>query len=277
VSDEYEAGRCVIGERAHGADVGLLCRGHLEKLGAILRDIEDQAAMLDARPSMQIRTGSGKGSLASERAPARLDVLVHTDRRRGTGKSETDDDALAAGETLPILDVLHSWARIVREERDLADPETVTVTGERDVLSRHLEWVAEQAWVDEAYGDLRKLLGQLKGSNGTQDDKPVGRCYLPADVGECGGPIWVDMAAGHAHCGRCKEVWDGPQLAMLSWELERARRPKDENGEPLWTAQEVATKHRVKVGTIAVWAHRLGVVSTGGYYDPRLFPDKASA
>src|SRR4051794_38532613 len=75
----------------------LICRGHLERIGTILRDLEDEAALLTAVPSMQQRTGNGHATLASERAPARLDVLVHTDRRRGTGKSETDDDALAAG------------------------------------------------------------------------------------------------------------------------------------------------------------------------------------
>src|SRR5207253_7958015 len=126
----------------------------------MLREVEDEATMLDARPSISQRIGSGHGSLPSERAPAKLNVLVHTDHRRGTGKSETDDDANAGGDTLPILDVLHSWARVVREERDLQPPDTVTVSGERDLLTSHLDWVAGQPWVDEAYADVRRLLSQ---------------------------------------------------------------------------------------------------------------------
>lgn len=286
-------GRCVIGQRKHAATIGYVCEHHLQRLGQILREIEDEATMLSPVPSMQIRGGGG-GTLASQRAPVRLDVIVHTDRRRGTGKSETDDDALAAGPTLPILDVLGSWARIVREERELTDPDTVTITGERDVLSRHLTWVAAQPWVDEAYSDLATLLSQLKGSNGTRPERPVGRCWHPNGDEECGGAIrraslvsqpWTTLADrcvqidvettdGHAYCERCGCTWDGPQLATLNYELERARRPKDDRGEPMWSSSEIASEHDVKVGTIAVWAHRRGIVSTGGYYDPRAFRER---
>lgn len=110
---------CVVHGKPAEAQHGLLCEGHYQRLSEMLRDIEDEAAILSAVPSMAIRTGSGGGSLASTRTPARLNVLVHRDHRRGTGKSETEDDALAAGHTLAVLEVLHSWARMVREERGL--------------------------------------------------------------------------------------------------------------------------------------------------------------
>lgn len=152
-----------------------------------------------------------------------------------------------------------------------------TITSERRLLTVHLEWIAAQPWVDEFYAELRELLASLKSLNGTQDDRPVGRCYLPSDEGACGGPIWVDTTAGHAHCGRCRQTWDGYQLALLNYELERARRPKDERGEPLWSAQEIAAEHDVKPGTVPVWAHRRGITSVKGYYDPRQFRDKATA
>jgi hypothetical protein len=110
---------CVVHGKPAEARHGLLCIAHFDRLADMLRQVEEEAAILSAVPSMAIRTGSGGGSLASTRAPARLDVLVHRDTRRGTGKSETEDDELAAGKTLPVLDVLHSWARVVREERGL--------------------------------------------------------------------------------------------------------------------------------------------------------------
>lgn len=268
-------GMCVAanGCKRH-AVIGYLCRGHFERLGAMLRDIEDEAAILSAVPSMQQRVGSGKGSLASERAPARLDVLVHTDRRRGTGRSETDDDANAAGDTLPILDVLHSWARVVREERGFV-PGSVTVTGERDLLTRQLEWIAEQPWVDECYGDLSRLLGQLRACNGTAPEKPAGRCYLPDVDGECGGPIWVDQVAGHAYCGRCRATWDGPQLALLNHEMQQQRReaarPRTDDGRPMETAEEIAARIGKTVNAVRILASRSGMVSTDGHYDPALF------
>ena len=237
---------CVVHSKPTEARHGLLCTVHFDRLADMLREVEEQAAILSAVPSMAIRTGSGGGSLASERAPARLDVLVHLDSRRGTGKSETEDDELAAGKTLPVLDVLHSWARVVREERGFASRSAVTVSGERDILTRALDWIAEQSWCDEMYAEVRQLVGQLKAANGTQPEKPVGRCYLPNETGVCDGPIWVDDAAGHAHCGRCKATWDGPQLAMLSFELEQQRaeaaRPKTEDGRRMLTAEEMCSK-----------------------------------
>lgn len=272
---------CVVHGKPAEARHGLLCTVHFDRLADMLREVEDEAAMLSAVPSMAIRTGSGGGSLASTRSPARLDVLVHLDHRRGTGRSETDDDALAAGQTLPVLDVLHSWARVVREERHLDTPRSVTVSGERGTLTRWLEWIAEQPWCDEMYADVRQLVGQLKAANGTQPEKPVGRCYLPSDTGVCDGPIWLDQAEGHAHCGRCKQTWDGPQLAMLSFELEQAKaeaaRPKTEDGRRMLTAEEMCSKLKIKLGTFRVRAHRAGVVSVDGHYDEEWFRDKATA
>lgn len=116
----YGQAQCVVCTKERQASIGHLCAGHFARLAEMLREIEAEACHLDARPSMQQTMDSGGGTLPSHRSPARLDVLVHTDYRRGTGKSETDDDALAAGSTLPILDVLHSWARVVREDRGLA-------------------------------------------------------------------------------------------------------------------------------------------------------------
>ena len=267
IVSEYEAGRCVIGEKVHSASHGHLCQRHLEQAGTMLREIEDQAAMLTAVPSMAIRNGSRGGSPAFERAPARLDVLVHTDPRHGTGRSEEEDDELAAGETLSILNTLYSWARVVREERDLSPVLPITITGERDTLTRNLEWVAEQDWVDEFHADIRKLAGQLKAQNGTAPEKPVGRCYVLTDGVECSGPIWIDSAMGHAHCGRCRATWDGHEIARLQIQLELDRRPKGDDGHPMQTAEEIAEKKGMTVNAVRLKLSRNGWRAIGGYYD----------
>lgn len=301
-----ETARCVIGDGAHRADIGYLCNGHFSKLADTLRDIEDEAVHLDARPSMAIRTGSGKGSPASERSPARLDVLafLHPQTRRWTRDPEPryvpaapkgfgpwclfcehetctawragrlrdlhDDEADAGSDRLmSALGVLHGWARVIREDRGLTPPDRLTLTGERDTLTRHLEWCAEQPFIDEMYTELRELRAALQLLNGTEDEKPVGRCYLPAEDGPCGGPIWLDMAAGHAHCGRCKQTWDGQQLAWLDWELQMAKRPKASDGQPMQTVQEIATKRGMTVNAVALRMSRAGRRAVGGhYYDP---------
>lgn len=301
---EYETGRCVIGSREHQAEVGLLCEHHLQQLATTLRDIEDEAIHLDARPSMAIRTGSGS-SLVSERSPARLDVLAFLDPqtrqwtrdaqprytppapkafgpwclfcehetcvawRTGRPRDLHDDEADAGSDRLmSALGVLHGWARVVREDRDLEPPASITITGERDTLSRHLDWCAEQPFVDEMHAELRQLRAALKSLNGNEDERPVGRCYLPADDGECGGPIWVDDAAGHAHCGRCRQTWDGAQLAHLQYELDLMKRPKAEDGKPMLTAEEIATRRGMSVNAVRLRLSRNGSRAVHGYYDP---------
>lgn len=228
------SGECIVASRPHLAAVGaMICRRHLEQIGIWLREIEDETCLLDARPSLAIRLDGGHASLASEQAPVRLNVLVHTDHRRGTGKSETDDDAHAAGDTLPILDVLHSWARIVREERHLATPRRITVSGERDLLTRQLEWIAEQPWVDEMFGEVKKLVAQLKRVNGTAD-LPVGKCSTLYDGEECGGHIRnVELQHDDGstepgfRCDRCRRVWTGTEAVRLRnalWVDEQAKK-----------------------------------------------------
>lgn len=292
---------CVIGPRPHQATHGFLCEGHFSRLAQNLRDIETEATFLDARPSMQQRMDAGGGSLASERAPAKLDVLVHTDRRRGTGKSETDDDAIAAGKTLPILDVLHSWARLVREERDLEPPQTVTISGERDLLTRHLEWVAAQAWVDEAYGDVRQLHSQLLIANERQPDRPYSQCPVILDGLGCPGQVWIHdelQPVWRRYPDRCSKSWEhAPGAAVCdacgsSWatDAEKARlrrmiddaatelaRPRTDDGRPMLTQQELMTELGWTWTNVRVFIHRKGLVAVDGHYDPAQFRDKATA
>lgn len=157
-----------------------------------------------------------------------------------------------------------------------------TISGERDFLTRHLDHIARQPWCDEFYSELRQLLGQLKAANGTQDEKPVGRCFLPNDTGICDGPIWVDDAAGHAHCGRCQQTWDGTDLHRLSVILENERRerrrPKTEDGRKMLTAEELVAQGYVSsVSNVRVKAHRAGIVSVDGHYDPDAFRERITA
>ena len=283
-------GTCVICTK--GAAVGNLCGGHFDRFGSMLREVEDETALLTTVPSMQIRLDGGHGGLASERAPARLDVLVHLDYRRGTGKSETDDDAHAAGDTLPVLDVLHSWARIVRDERGLTLEGSVSVMSERGLLTRHLDWIAAQGWVDEAYTDVRTLLGQLRSANGHRAERPFSEC--PHD--DCSGSVWVHeevQPVWRRYTDRCSQTWEpAPGAACCdtcgtTWatEGEKARlrrmvddanaekaRPRTEDGRPMLTAEELVKQGYVSsAANVRVTAHRRGIVATRGHYDPELF------
>lgn len=312
---------CVIGSKPHGTARGYLCSSHFDRLAMMLRDVEDEALNLDARPSMQQLMDGGGGTLPSHRAPVRLDVLVHNDQRsRPAGErppgpacvscwhgSCTDIRAWLdaydanAHKTLSILDVLHSWARVTREERDLTDPAEITVSGERDTLTRHLEWVAAQPWVDEMFADVKTLLGQLVALNGTGPDKPHCRCPVVIDGDACRGNVWIhdelqpvwrryldrcsrtwEYAPGAAVCDTCGSSWStAADKARLKRMVEDAEaeglRPRTEDGRPMLTAEELVTRGLAKSPiSVRKAASRAGVSAMRGHYDPAIF-GKATA
>jgi hypothetical protein len=329
------ATQCVVCTKPRESEHGLLCVGHYTHLAAMLRDIQDQAAVIDLAPSMAQQTDSGGGSLASERAPLRMTALAFLDPqtrrwtpdiepkpelpaakaigpwclfcehetcmawRAGRQRDQHNDEHDAGSERLmSVLGVLHSWARIVREDRELSAPNRVTVTSERDLLSRNLEWIAGEPWIDECYSDLRELLESLKALNHTEDDKPAGTCFLLTETGACGGRIWrkeearvvwrvmddrcsrepVTLNDGPAYCERCNTKWEGEDLARLNLILEQQKaelaRPMTADGRPMLTAAELCSKLGMRWGTLRTKASRLGVKAVRGHYDEEWFTRK---
>lgn len=292
---------CVICQTERPAIHGLLCTSHYERVAQWLHEIEVEAAILSPVKSMQVASGNRGAGLASERSPARLDAIVMRDRRTVNGGPVCEGpvcdycwhdtclayrpgrEALESGsaQVMSILGVLGSWAAMVREERELTPPDQVTVVSERRTLSFHRDWISEQPWVDEFATELRQLRTALKAANGTADDKPYGRCYLDlTGDGRCGGPIWVDTAAGHAYCGKCKQTWDGAQVGLLKKQLDddraEAARPKTEDGRPMRTAEELAADKGLTVNAVRLRLSGRGAKAVGGYYDPEWL-SKASA
>jgi hypothetical protein len=292
---------CVLcASKRRDADVGLLCRHHLERLAAMLWEVEEQAALLDTRPSMMIRSGRGS-SLASHRSPAVLDAIVATDPRRGTGRiMEHDADPWGIDDTASVLDTLHSWARIVREERQLTDVGPVTVVGERALLSKHLDWCAAQPWIDDCFHDLRKLVGQLHATNHTTADAPAGRCYLPTDNGPCEGRIlrreeqaqpWMPLADrcvrvpatvtdGLAYCDRCGAEWEPDAVVRFVIALDEQRRedarPRTVDGRPMMTMTELVAAYGGTENAIRIRLSRAGVKAVEGHYDPAVLERMAA-
>lgn len=215
---------CLIGERSHQADPGLLlCHHHFDQLARLLHDVEEEAITLDIRPPLAVSYDSaGGGALASQRSPVRLEALVLTDRRRGTGVTAGRDlDEHGWDDTPSVVETLHAWARMVREERQLAQPDRITVISERRLLTAQLDWIARQPWVDDMHTELRDLVSQLKRVNGTTI-VPVGDCdSLQADGSLCDGKVWHVVIGDDGkvtksgdgepgfRCGRCRRVWTG--------------------------------------------------------------------
>lgn len=275
---------CVISGKKHRRSPGLLiCQKHLDELGRMLAEIEDEAILLEVAPSMAIGYDRSGGGLASESSPVRTTPSVILDRRRGTGMTRaSQEDETAWDDTPSAIETLHSRARLVREERDLSTPTTtvilgrgrrpasaigpfcerlcghdscgpwvtdvvrapVTLTGERELLARHLPWIAEQAWVDELYDELRALLAALRRANSTEH-LPAGVCgTLLSDGSQCEGKVWhvlikpdgkVERADSRPparedepgfRCGACRRVWTGTDAVRLRdrmWRDEQNR------------------------------------------------------
>lgn len=233
VHEDTPVPSCVIGDRPHPRQDGMLiCEWHRQELSRILRHIEDEAVHLSVVPSLAVRYDSGSGSSAPafERAPLRLEARSLIDWRRGTGVTRHDRELDETGwdETMSVLETLHWWARLVREERKILPPtvtvvldrgprdprasgpvcdrlcghdscgpwitDTVlapaTVTGERALLTLQLDWITRQPWVDEMHTQLTELLAQLHRANNSLEVH-VGTCgTLRPDGNLCDGKVW---------------------------------------------------------------------------------------
>src|SRR5690606_10839463 len=96
----------------------------------------------------------GKGGKVPP-APVRVDVLDLVDDRYGVRSDGSMDRRGTLG-------VLESWARLVREERRMAQPSTpATVVNECAFLHRQVDWSCEQPWVNEFYREIRSLARDL--------------------------------------------------------------------------------------------------------------------
>lgn len=189
-----------------------LCPGHYRWMLAGLRDIVDSYALLPYffAPGTAVDDGRQvKGKRIDPPAPVRLDVVALLDPRTM---------ARYPGDIVPVLAMLESWARMVREERDLDKPKAkATVSSEACLLLTHLDWIAEQAWVDELAKEMRDIKSALHAAIGDHAPRPVGTCpVIHPDNGECRGKLYQDRYGGMSvTCTKCGETWGETELRRL--------------------------------------------------------------
>ncbi|MGW1679374.1 hypothetical protein [Saccharopolyspora sp. NPDC002376] len=196
------------------------CAQCAETMRARLREIEEYAAVLDARPGVGGDGGRRSPGFGS-RPPARLDVIAARDYRTVShvvGPDDVDDDIMS------ILGTLHGLSRWVWDERNrLAGPHdpverprtSPTITSEAGYLRGRIAWCAGQPWIDDLAENLRELHGQARRLAGEAPSKPVAPC------GGCGGPLFpvgtTDTVA--VRCGDCGGTYDGLELLDLGQRL----------------------------------------------------------
>lgn len=201
------------------ADVGLLCDRHLQELNRWLHDVENESRYVDAVPNTgKPDSPGGGGAPAFTRTPVRLDAVVLTDHRQGTGWAEDEDDRRAAGPTAPVLVVLRRWADRVREYWMLTPPSRPTVRTEQLLLTDHLDWCVRQPWIGRMHREIGTLRAALVRVNGGEDTRPLGECPT------CRGPLMPDQA--RAVCGdNPAHSWSGADLARLALTIRKDALP----------------------------------------------------
>lgn len=191
----------------------LVCVGHHRWLIETIRDVVDTCALLPHfyEPGTAVDDGQQvKGKRIDPPAPIRLDVVAILDPRTV---------ARYPGDLVPVLGILESWARMVREERDLEAPKAkATVTSEACLLLNHLDWITEQPWVDELAKEMRDVKSALHSAIGDHAPRPVGTCPVvhPDEEAPCNGRLYQDRYGGMSvSCRRCGEVWGETELRRL--------------------------------------------------------------
>lgn len=296
--------RCVIGdpEKPHAASPGLyVCGGHRSHLYEQLRGIVDTVARIAIRPAATGRPGAGRpGTLASQRSLLDLESLALAGPI-APGQITTTD---GWDEHHPVA-VVGSWARLVREERRITPPDgPVSLTVDVDLLIRQLDWCCAQPWIDDMAGELGDSFARVHRADPDRH-RPgdEGRCPIVGDGphGTCGGRLqrdrgtvpWVirhdrceriavDAPAGPIRCQRCGATWATPEeearLRVMRADAARdALRPRTDRGRPMLTAQELVDRgHVTSLSNVRVKAHRRGIVSVDGHYDPDDFRDRVA-
>jgi hypothetical protein len=230
-------------DRPRTATRGFLCEGHYLILEQRLAELP---ALADEVEQALVR-GGGAGP------------KISGDPERALPFDEAASDALRGAR-----DLLASWCRLILDEHPgglhapaLALPALATF------LTRHLEWIAAQPWVDDLHGEFGDVRAALLSAQSTSRTRIVA-------LGTCGEAPYCDL---ETHAERCCQ---GTLRAFVSTVDEGADpRPivcsecgiehQPETWRPLarrlrkdaaWmTAAQLSELLRVPVGTVWYWAH----------------------
>jgi hypothetical protein len=202
--------RCILRHNTPTrATHGHLCHGHNQRILDTLTDLLTWWAMLDEviEPGSTQETNA-RGRRIDPPAPLRLEVVAVRDQRT---------IALHDGDLMPVLFVIGEWARLVREERDLALPTSLaSVVTEVGTLRDHHDWIVAQDWVDDYYAEMCSCARCLRNVVGIQGPISVGPCPIIYEHGPCTGKLYQDRWGGMSvSCNKCHAHWDDRELRRL--------------------------------------------------------------
>lgn len=195
--------------------------GHVCARCAIrLADDLDAIPALAAQASVEPRAGRGSGrTVPGSRPPIDL---------AGVDPALTAV-AVPAG-TTTVLEVVESWCRLVREERQMAQygpwsaavartgragyaGTTTTLVAATGFLRAHVDWAIRQPWVDDMADEMRACARALRHLDA--DREPTGTVVpcptVSVEAGDCGCRLRISER-DVVRCPRCGREWDTDQL-----------------------------------------------------------------
>lgn len=238
-------------DRQRTATRGLLCAGHYRGLE---QDLTEFPALATETEHALVHFGNG---LSPKVSGSKEQPLPYPVDSKGNSRPS---DALRLSR-----DLLASWCRQVLDDHPsgLHTP-ALNLTALSAFLLRHLDWIAQQLWIDDLHRELRDTRHALRSSLTTARTRVV-------PLGVCGLPLSCDVAT---HVETCCEgtlrafvpVIDegtdprpivcsscGTEHQPEAWRGLSRRLRKDEDA---WlTAAQLSELLRVPIGTVWRWAH----------------------
>lgn len=163
-----------------------------------------------------------------------------------------------------ILDTLHGWERIIREDRKLTPPALVSSQPTRGheiaatvtFHQTHLQWLCEQTWADEYAKEVFTLYAKGTAAAKRYLD-PARRisCPAPADAGaSCGQTLTISDAdlLAVVPCRRCGTQWTVARLIAVGTSDEQAATWVDADSIATWLGisaghvRRLARQHKVE-------------------------------
>ncbi len=254
---------CAAHGRTRHIPAGHVCATCGTRLRDDLARIPQLAAYAVAAIVPAPGTGGGSRSVPSSRPPIDVDAL---DATLGLPLVLADPGDPSSGE--PILTLLWSWERAIREDRHLTPPalldDPLTLVGVCGFLLAHVDWVESTPDFDVAglAGHARACARALARHD---PDRPARRihvpCPAPGDGGDCGAPLHVDPTdlGAPVLCRRCGEQWTADRLMLVAWSAP---------GATAWVDPEAAAYATgVDVSTLRRWARAGRIAREHGRYD----------
>lgn len=293
---------CTACDKATTMPPALLCPRCQNRLGANLDELSTGHARLDPAPRSSTRHGGRGAPGFGSRSPARDDVLVLTDPRRGAGARSDDEKTVCASRS--VLRCVAGWADRAREARVLA-PRRVDASWVANELPRHLaeivlvelvarsrrdvasevaalldvlDEVACQWWVADMVADVESLLWHVRRAlDELEPTVPIGACpVVPDGAAEAWTASWTDLPPRLGVLVR-ESLACGGQLRARVWgeratcarcgacwrSMEQLRELGRLLGGALLDLPGLSRYLGTPVSTLTTWAHRDGWTKHG--------------